>query len=99
MVFKRLDVTSTVAAGDLQTHPVDPCPEGAGFWSCGPWAAPSGPSVAQATSVGGRAEPTGEVVVQVLLIVADPGDVAVGAQQDARNIKYRSGVRAVIDPV
>ena len=25
------------------------------------------------------AEPAGEVVVQVLLIVADPGDVAVGA--------------------
>jgi len=30
-------------------------------------------------SVGGLAEPAGEVVVQVLLIVADPGDVAVGA--------------------
>ena len=36
-------------------------------------------SVAQAKSVGGLAEPAGEVVVQVLLIVADPGDVAVGA--------------------
>ncbi|GAA3656214.1 hypothetical protein GCM10022224_019190 [Nonomuraea antimicrobica] len=36
-------------------------------------------SVAQATSVGRLAEPAGEVVVQVLLIVADPGDVAVGA--------------------
>ena len=34
---------------------------------------------AQAKSVGGLAEPAGEVVVQVLLIVADPGDVAVGA--------------------
>jgi MFS family permease len=33
----------------------------------------------QAKSVGGLAEPAGEVVVQVLLIVADPGDVAVGA--------------------
>jgi hypothetical protein len=32
-----------------------------------------------AKSVGGLAEPAGEVVVQVLLIVADPGDVAVGA--------------------
>ena len=36
-------------------------------------------SVAQAKLVGGLAEPAGEVVVQVLLIVADPGDVAVGA--------------------
>jgi hypothetical protein len=36
-------------------------------------------SVARAKSVGGLAEPAGEVVVQVLLIVADPGDVAVGA--------------------
>nr|BFE37772.1 hypothetical protein GCM10010200_100230 [Actinomadura rugatobispora] len=35
-------------------------------------------SVAQAKSVGGLAEPAGEVVVQVLLIVADPGDMAVG---------------------
>lgn len=35
--------------------------------------------VAQVKSVGGPAEPAGEVVVQVLLIVADPGDVAVGA--------------------
>ncbi len=33
----------------------------------------------QAKSVGGHAEPAGEVVVQVLLIVADPGDVTVGA--------------------
>ena len=39
----------------------------------------TGFSVAQAKSVGGLAEPAGEVVVQVLLIVADPGDVAVGA--------------------
>jgi hypothetical protein len=39
----------------------------------------TGLSVAQAKSVGGLAEPAGEVVVQVLLIVADPGDVAVGA--------------------
>ena len=38
-----------------------------------------GMTTAQATSVGGLAEPAGEVVVQVLLIVADPGDVAVGA--------------------
>jgi hypothetical protein len=30
-------------------------------------------------SGGGRAEPAGEVVVQVVLIVTDPGDVAVGA--------------------
>jgi hypothetical protein len=29
--------------------------------------------------MGGFAEPAGEVVVQVLLVVADPGDVAVGA--------------------
>lgn len=36
-------------------------------------------SVAQAKSVGGLAEPAGEAVVQVLLIVTDPGDVAVGA--------------------
>ena len=36
-------------------------------------------TTAQAKSVGGLAEPAGEVVVQVLLIVADPGDVAVGA--------------------
>jgi ABC-type transport system involved in multi-copper enzyme maturation permease subunit len=56
-------------------------------------------SVAQANLVGGLAEPAGEVVVQVLLIIADPGDVAVGAQQDARNIQYRSGIREVIDPV
>jgi hypothetical protein len=33
------------------------------------------------------------VVVQVLLFVADPGDVAVGAEQDARNIQYCSGIR------
>ncbi len=38
-----------------------------------------GMTTAQAKSVGGLAEPAGEVVVQVLLIVADPGDVAVGA--------------------
>lgn len=56
-------------------------------------------SIAQAKSVGGLAEPAGEVVVQVLLIVADPGDVAVGAQQDAWNIQYRCGIREVIDPV
>jgi len=36
-------------------------------------------TTAQAKSVGGLAEPAGQVVVQVLLIVADPGDVAVGA--------------------
>lgn len=50
-------------------------------------------------SGGGLAEPAGEVVVQVPLIVADPGDVAVGAEQDARNIQYRGGIREVIDPV
>jgi hypothetical protein len=33
----------------------------------------------QAQSAGGLAEPAGEVPVQVLLIVADPGDVAVEA--------------------
>jgi hypothetical protein len=33
----------------------------------------------KAKSMGGFAEPAGEVVVQVLLVVADPGDVAVGA--------------------
>jgi hypothetical protein len=38
-----------------------------------------GMTAAEARSVGGLAEPAGEVVVQVLLIVADPGDVAVGA--------------------
>ena len=38
-----------------------------------------GLTTARATSVGGLAEPAGEVVVQVLLSVADPGDVAVGA--------------------
>jgi hypothetical protein len=38
-----------------------------------------GMTATQAKSVGGLAEPAGEVVVQVLLIVADPGDVAVGA--------------------
>lgn len=38
-----------------------------------------GMTSALAKSVGGLAEPVGEVVVQVLLIVADPGDVAVGA--------------------
>lgn len=38
-----------------------------------------GMTTAQAKSVGGLAEPAGEVVVQVLLIVADPGDMAVGA--------------------
>ncbi|MDX3864951.1 ADP-ribosylglycohydrolase family protein [Streptomyces europaeiscabiei] len=36
-------------------------------------------SVARAKSGGGLAEPAGQVVVQVLLIVADPGDMAVGA--------------------
>jgi hypothetical protein len=36
-------------------------------------------TTAQAKAVGGLAEPAGEVVVQFLLIVADPGDVAVGA--------------------
>jgi hypothetical protein len=49
--------------------------------------------------VGGLAEPAGEVVVQILLIVADPGDVAVGAYQDSRNIQYGRGIREVIDPV
>jgi hypothetical protein len=39
------------------------------------------------------------VVVQVLLVVADPGEVAVGAQQDARNIERLSGIHEVIDPV
>lgn len=56
-------------------------------------------SAAQAKSVGGLAEPAEKVVVQVPLIVTDPGDVAVGAEQDARNIQYRSGIREVIDPV
>ena len=60
---------------------------------------PPSVSPAQATSRGGPAEPAGEVVVQVLLIVADPGDVAVGAEQDARNIQCRSGIREVVDPV
>jgi hypothetical protein len=36
-------------------------------------------SVARARSVGGLAEPAGEVAVEVVLIVADPSDVAVGA--------------------
>src|SRR6478609_3163735 len=53
----------------------------------------------EATSVGGLAEPASELVVQVLLVVADPGDVAVRAQQDARNIQCRSGIGEVIDPV
>jgi hypothetical protein len=38
-----------------------------------------GTTTAPAKSVGGLAEPAGEVFVQVLLIVANPGDVAVGA--------------------
>jgi hypothetical protein len=38
------------------------------------------------------------VVVQVILIVADPGDAAAGAEQDARNIQYGGGVREVIEP-
>ena len=46
---------------------------------CSPLARYRGMTTAQAKSVGGLAEPAGEVVVQVLLIVADPGDVAVGA--------------------
>jgi hypothetical protein len=37
------------------------------------------PTAAEARSADGLAEPAGEVVVQVPLIVADPGDVAVGA--------------------
>ena len=52
-----------------------------------------------AASVGGLAEPAGEVVVEVLLIVADPGDVAVGAEQSARSIQCRGGIREVVDPV
>ena len=35
--------------------------------------------LARARSAGGLAEPAGEVIVQVPLTVADPGDVAVGA--------------------
>jgi hypothetical protein len=53
----------------------------------------------RAGSAGGLAAPAGQAGIQVLLIVADPGDMAVGAQQDARNIQCRSGVREVIDPV
>ena len=37
------------------------------------------PATEYTASGGGPAEPAGKVVVQVLLIVADPGDVAVGA--------------------
>lgn len=35
-------------------------------------------SATQPESAGGRAEPAGELVVQALLVVTDPGDVAVG---------------------
>lgn len=48
---------------------------------------------------GGLAEPTGEVVTQVLLIVADPDDVAVGAEQDTRNIQCCSGIREVVHAI
>ncbi|MCP2365381.1 hypothetical protein HD597_012401 [Nonomuraea thailandensis] len=39
------------------------------------------------------------MAVQVLLIVADPGDVAAGAEQDARDVRRRGGIGEVIDPV
>jgi hypothetical protein len=41
-------------------------------------------------SVGGLAEPAGEVVAQVLLVLADPGDVTVGPEQDGRNIQVNT---------
>ena len=50
-------------------------------------------------AAGGLAEPASEVIVQVLLILADPGDVAVGAEQETRNVQCRSGIREVVDPV
>src|SRR5262249_17766085 len=49
---------------------------------------------------GGRlAEPAGELDVQVRLIVADPGDVTVGADQNAWKVQYRRRIRDVVDPV
>lgn len=39
------------------------------------------------------------MLVQVLLVLADPGDVAVGAQQDRRNIQCCSGIRGEVEPV
>ena len=50
-------------------------------------------TTAQAKSVGGLAEPAGEVVVQVLLIVADPGDVAVGSDQHGVWVGYMNHPR------
>jgi hypothetical protein len=42
---------------------------------------------------------SGELVVQVLLIVAAPGDMAVRAEQDARNIQYGNWIPDVVHPV
>ena len=41
----------------------------------------------------------GEVVVQVVLVLADPGDVAVRAEQKGWDIQWRSGIGDDIDKV
>jgi hypothetical protein len=39
------------------------------------------------------------VGVQVPLVVPDPGDVAVGTEQNARNVQRDGGIGEVVDPL
>src|SRR3954462_7831702 len=44
-------------------------------------------------------EPAGEVLVQTSLVVADPGHMAVRAEQDGRLVQRGGGVRDQVHPV
>src|SRR5262245_53415283 len=60
-------------------------------------AARSGSGRARLT--GRRAEPAGEVALEIPLIVPDPRDVPVGPQQRGGYAEFRAGVGDEVDPV
>ena len=74
------------------------------------WQSPaSGPNMSIITSdmaivtvsgaLGGGSEPGRQVAEQVVLVLADPGDVAVRPEQDRGRVQLLADVHDVIDPI
>jgi hypothetical protein len=50
-------------------------------------------------ALGGGSEPCRQVAEQVVLVFADPCDVAVRSEQDRRRVQFPADVRDVVDPI
>src|SRR4051812_46748513 len=50
-------------------------------------------------ALGGGSEPCRQVAEQVVLIFADPCDVAVGSEQDRGRVQFPADVRDAVDPI